>query len=178
MRKAILRWELSGFLFILVAGFPWHFVFEWMGGWPPAALFFPVNESIWEHMKLCFWPGLIWALVEYPFIGRETANFWTAKAVGLLVMCAMMAAGFYAYVGVVGRSVLWANLLDFAIATAVGQFASYRIITGRQLGSATRRLGGLLLGVETAAFMLLSFFPPPFLLFLDPVTRTYGLPQG
>jgi Family of unknown function (DUF6512) len=98
MRRSIMRWELCGFLFILAAGFPWHFMFQWTGGWRPAALLFPVNESVWEHMKLCFWPGLIWALIEYPFIGEGTLNFWAAKAASLLAMCTVMAALFYAYI--------------------------------------------------------------------------------
>ena len=75
---------------------------------------FPVNESVWEHTKLCFWPALIWALVEYPFIGKRTAGFWAAKAAGLLTMVGLMAVLFYGYLAVLGRSVLWANLLDFA----------------------------------------------------------------
>ena len=114
MKRSILRWELSGIAFIFIVGFPWHYVFGWLGGWRPAALVFPVNESVWEHTKLCFWPALIWALIEYPFIGRRTAGFWAAKAAGLLTMVVLMAVLFYGYLAVLGRSVLWANLLDFA----------------------------------------------------------------
>jgi hypothetical protein len=133
MKKSILRWELAGIAFIFVAGFPWHYVFGWLGGWRQAALVFPVNESVWEHTKLCFWPALIWALIEYPFIGKRTAGFWAAKAAGLLTMVVLMAVLFYGYLAVLGRSVLWANLLDFAIATAAGQLVSYRILTGPAL---------------------------------------------
>lgn len=176
MRRSILRWELFGFLFILVAGFPWHYVFEWTGGWPPAALLFPVNESVWEHMKLCFWPGLIWALIEYPFIGQGRLNFWVAKAAGLLAMCTIMAALFYAYVAVLGRSILWANLLDFALAAAAGQYIGYCIMVGQPLGLAARRAGAILLVVQVVVFLSVSFFPPHFILFQDPVTRIFGIP--
>jgi hypothetical protein len=178
MRRLILRWELFGFLFILAAGFPWHFVFEWTGGWRPAALIFPVNESVWEHMKLCFWPGLIWALIEYPFIGKGTLNFWTAKAAGLLTMCTVMAAIFYAYVAVLGKSVLWANLLDFALAAAAGQTIAYLILMRNPLGLAARRVGAILLIVQIAAFLLFSFFPPHLILYQDPVTQAFGIPAG
>jgi hypothetical protein len=176
MRRLILRWELLGFLFILAAGFPWHFVFQWIGGWRPAALIFPVNESVWEHMKLCFWPGLIWALIENPFIGKGTLNFWAAKAVSLLAMCTVMAAVFYAYVAVLGASVLWANLLDFALAAAAGQYIGYRVMVRQPLGFAARRVGAILLVVQVVVFLTFSFFPPHFILFRDPVTRVFGIP--
>ena len=178
MKRSVLRWELSGIVFILIVGFPWHYVFGWLGGWRPAALMFPVNESVWEHTKLCFWPALIWALIEYPFIGRKTAGFWAAKAAGLLTMVVLMAVLFYGYLAVLGRSVLWANLLDFAIATAAGQLVSYRILTGPALSPAARRLGTLGLAVMLIAFLSLSYFPPRTFLFLDPNMRLYGiLPQ-
>jgi multisubunit Na+/H+ antiporter MnhF subunit len=178
MKKSILRWELFGILFIFILGFPWHYVFRWLGGWRPAALVFPVNESTWEHAKLCFWPGLIWALIEYPFIGRRIAGFWAAKAAGLFTMTVLMALLFYGYVAVLGRSVLWANLLVFGIATAAGQLVSYRILTGPALSPAVRRLGTLGLVVMLIAFLLLSYIPPRNFLFLDPNRHLYGiLPQ-
>lgn len=175
MKKTILRWELLGILFIFVVGFPWHYVFGWTGGWRPAALIFPVNESIWEHIKLCFWPGLIWALIEYPFIGRRAPDFWPARAAGLLTMAVVMAALFYAYRAALGRSVLWANLLDFGIATAAGQLVSYRILTGPALSPAARRLALIVLGVLLIAFLSLSYFPPRIFLFQDPTAKAYGI---
>ena len=175
MRKTIQRWELFGFLFILVAGFPWHFVFQWTGGWRFAALIFPANESVWEHMKLCFWPGLVWALIEYPFLGKGALNFWTAKAAGLLAMCTLMAVCFYAYVAVLGRSVLWANLLDFAVATAAGQYISYHILVSPALGPAVRRIGVIGLLVQIVAFLSLTYSPPQLFLFQDPVTKAFGI---
>src|SRR6056297_1692189 len=61
--RAILSREMAGAVFIILVGSTLHFVFDWTGGWRPAALFAAVNESIWEHLKLAFWPGLAWALL-------------------------------------------------------------------------------------------------------------------
>jgi len=61
--RAILSREMAGAAFVILVGSALHFVFDWTGGWRPAALFAAVNESIWEHLKLAFWPGLAWALV-------------------------------------------------------------------------------------------------------------------
>ena len=39
-----------------------------------------VNESTWEHFKMAFWPGLIFALIEYPFLKEETNNFFVQNS--------------------------------------------------------------------------------------------------
>ena len=46
----------------ILAGCVLHFLYEWQ---PSAitALFSPVNESLWEHVKLVFWPFLGAALL-------------------------------------------------------------------------------------------------------------------
>ena len=43
-----------------------HFLYNWF---PNAlfSIFFPVNESIWEHMKMMTSSILIWSVSEYCF---------------------------------------------------------------------------------------------------------------
>jgi hypothetical protein len=177
MEKRAAPWELLGTLFILVLGFPWHYVFGWLGGWWPAALLFPVNESTWEHIKLCVWPALLWALAEYPWLGRQTPSFWAAKGAGLLAMAAVMAAGFYGYMAVLGHSALWANLLDFGVATVAGQLVSYRLLVRPALSPAARRSGAIVLVLLLLAFLALSYFPPRLFLFEDPNLHAFGIIQ-
>ena len=53
---------IGGLLFTAVLGILSHFFYDWSGRTPLAALISPVNESIWEHMKLLFFPALLWSL--------------------------------------------------------------------------------------------------------------------
>lgn len=48
-----------GAIFSLAVGALSHFFYEWSGGSTAAGIFFPVNESVWEHMKLVFFPFLV-----------------------------------------------------------------------------------------------------------------------
>jgi hypothetical protein len=102
MRKPIFRWELAGMALIILAGSALHFVFEWTGYWRPAALIAAVNESTWEHLKMAFWPGLMFALVEYPFIRKAAHNVWVAKGLGLFTMPVVIVALFYGYRALAG----------------------------------------------------------------------------
>ena len=40
-----------------------HFLYEWLPN-PVFSIFFPVNESIWEHMKMIYTTILIYSLLE------------------------------------------------------------------------------------------------------------------
>ncbi len=44
--------------------FLFHYVYEWFPN-PILSIFFPVNESIWEHMKMLWTAGLVSCLIEY-----------------------------------------------------------------------------------------------------------------
>ena len=83
------------FPFHLRVGSLLHFVFAWTGGWVPAAWLAAVNESTWEHLKMGFWPGLLFALVEYGAFGRGMGNFWLAKTLGLFAMPIAVITLFY-----------------------------------------------------------------------------------
>jgi hypothetical protein len=52
MKKQISYWQTAGFVFTGVAGTLLHFLFDWTDRNVATALFSPVNESIWEHLKL------------------------------------------------------------------------------------------------------------------------------
>jgi len=56
LRKKILRRELAGAVFIILLGSMLHFTFELSGENPVVGVFSAVNESVWEHLKLAYWP--------------------------------------------------------------------------------------------------------------------------
>ncbi len=61
--KADLRfvriYHIVGIFVICIASFPLHFSYEWSGESAIVGIFTPINESIWEHLKLVFWPLLL-----------------------------------------------------------------------------------------------------------------------
>ena len=67
----IKQFHIVGLLFTLLTGFLLHFVYEWSGDNPLVGLFSPVNESVWEHLKLLFFPILAYSIVEYFIYGKN-----------------------------------------------------------------------------------------------------------
>ena len=52
-----------GMIAVMVLGTLWHFGYEVLGETRIAGYIFPVNESTWEHMKLAFYPMLLFHFV-------------------------------------------------------------------------------------------------------------------
>ena len=177
MRAELLRWELVGIPIIFFCGSALHFAFEWCGRSPIVAPFAAVNESVWEHLKLAFWPAVVYAVVEYFAFGRDVAGFGWAKSAGILAMPLCIVLLFYSYKALLGHHILWLDILIFLVAVSVGQVSSYLLLAA---GHRHARLGwvGLvalvLLGLCFAAF---SFKPPQLPIFRDSVTGRYGLQQ-
>lgn len=142
----------------------------------PLALFCAVNESVWEHLKLGFWPALFLAVFEYLHWGKTTRNFIIAKTISLYTIPAVITAIFYSYTGILGRNYLIVDISSFVLAVLIAQLISYRLIIDRKDHSRYNKAALVFLSVLTLAFCLLTYFPPVLEPFLDPHTGKPGVP--
>ena len=178
MGGRVARWQLGGFLFVCAAGTALHFLYQWSGESVAAAPFAAVNESVWEHMKLLFWPMLLWAGAERAVLGGYSRGFWPAKALGTLLGLALIPALYYTYTGALGVSVMWVDIAIFFVAAAAAFLAETRMLARDWRCRGGARAPALVLPLLLpAAFILCTFVPPRVPLFRDPVTGFYGLGQ-
>jgi hypothetical protein len=175
MKRSILRWELVGIAVIAILGSVLHFLFEWSGSLEPVGVIAAVNESVWEHFKIAFWPALFYAIFEYPFLRRSTGNFMIAKAIGIYIMPIAIAVIFYSYTAIVGEEILIVDILIFFVAVALGQLASYKILNMRRLPAWTGKAGLVMVVLLAVAFGVFTFYPPHLGIFKDAVTGGYGI---
>jgi len=176
MNKSIPQWQTAGFLFTSVAGTLLHFFFDWTGGSFFSALFSAVNESIWEHMKLLYYPMMVFALVEYRSWGKQIPGFWRVKLAGILAGLLLIPALYYTYSGILGISADWFNITIFFLAAAVSFYLETRLF---QKGSARPLPGGpALLLLISLLFTLATFHPPRIPFFRDPITGSYGFQRS
>ena len=174
MKKTLPHWQMGGFIFTAIVGTLLHFLFDWADRNIIAALFSAVNESIWEHMKLLFYPMVIFSLIEYRFWGKGLSAFWCIKLIGTLVGLTLIPVVYYTYTGILGVSADWFNISIFFIAAGV----SYLLETKQFQNSCTCPLSAkcalILLGLISLIFTALTFFPPHIPFFRDPINGSYG----
>jgi hypothetical protein len=138
-------------------------------------VFSAVNESVWEHLKLGFWPTLAFALIEFKYLKKSTSNFLFAKTVGIYLIPFTIVGIFYSYTAILGESILAIDILSFIIAVIIGQLVSYRLLTSKKLPYDLRKVSLIALILLGVAFVLFTFYPPQFAMFQDPITGDYGI---
>jgi hypothetical protein len=175
VKKSILRWEIGGIVFIVVLGSVLHFAFEWSGRAIPIAPIAAVNESVWEHLKLGFWPALLYTALEYSRFGKSADNFPFAKTLGVYLIPITIVVLFYGYTAILGHGLLPVDIAIFVVAVVVGQLVSYKLLIGSPLPKRLNRFAPIALAVLAILFAVFTFYPPQFALFKDPVTGGYGI---
>ena len=151
-----------------------HFVFDLSGESLLVAPFSGVNESTWEHMKLLFFPWLIFALAEYLFADDE--SFWWVKLRGITTGLTLIPVLFYTYNGAVGKSPDWLNITIFFISAAATFILETSLFSKGKLRLKNSWLPFAVILVIAVLFFVFTFFPPRLPIFEDPLTYTFGIP--
>ena len=85
---------ILGIIIIFLSGALLHFTYEMSHHNKVFAIFSAVNESTWEHIKICMTPTMVWSIYEiikYGFSGQ----FIFAKVICLLTIILIIPLMFY-----------------------------------------------------------------------------------
>ena len=174
MKRSIGLWQFSGFAVTAFGGTILHFLYDWLGEAIWVAPFSGVNESTWEHMKLLFWPMLIFAVVQ-SFFFKKRKDFWCVKLRGMLLGLSLIPILFYTYNGAVGKSPDWLNITIFFVSAAVTFLYETRLFNENRLVCRSPKISIVLLSTIALLFVVFTFITPQIGIFLDPVTGTFGI---
>lgn len=173
--KKVLLWESVGAFVIIIAGTLLHSAYHNTNYWL-LALISPVNESVWEHLKIGIVPVLFFALIEYPFIKAITKNFLEAKVAQAYTTAIATLVIFYSYTFVLGHNLLPLDILTFILAVIIGQYVSYRLLTLKELDEFFAHLASSALYIMIGVIIYVTYFPPHYPIFVDSLTGKYGMP--
>ena len=151
-----------------------HFLYDWTGQSPIAAVFSGVNESTWEHIKLLYWPLLAFAVFQY-FFFRQEGNYWWVKLGATVLGLALIPVLFYTYNGMFGKSPDWVNIAIFYVAAAAAFWFEWWAFRHNQLQWKYPQLALGVLILIGILFVVFTFWTPKIPLFQDPVTGGYGI---
>ncbi len=178
-KKEIMIWQIVGAVVIFGIGAVWHFMFEWIGEWAPIGWLFPVNESVWEHVKLMYWPAIIYFVIEGIFLWKKTNNFLLAKLTVLYFTPIANIVFFYTYTGVTGYENFIIDSIVLFIIICIQQYISYRFLTSVEYGSNHRTtvivLSAIGIGLLGVILILFTYIPPHIPLFEDTNFNDYGI---
>lgn len=174
MKKLSLKTiEIIGVFFIFFLGSLDHFLYDW-SHITAIGLFSPVNESPWEHLKIFFFPMLLFMVVEWFWV-KDKKTLLLAKAMESMAAMLFIIVFFYTYTGAFGIENVWIDIASFFLAICLGQMISYNIITAKIKWKGYKWLHVAVLAGFTLLFWLATFFPPHIPLFFSEPNSSYGI---
>ena len=169
--------KIIGVFVIFALSFLSHFMYEWF----PNDLFsiiLPVNESIWEHMKLLVTPVLIFVLIEYIIYRKKDIsynNFVLSYSISMIFGIIIYLLIYLPIHYIFGHSAIFAIGLLF-ITFIIIEIISYYIMQYRNI-KYSNVIGLLIIGLMYIVFGYLTYNPIEIDMFYDKSKNIYGIPK-
>ena len=161
---------MIGIIFVLITGTLAHFLYGWTGNNHIAGLFTPINESIWEHMKLVFFPMLIYSLIMILKFHRKYSCITSALSFGILVGTFLIPLFYYTYTFFLGTNIFILDISTFILSIVIAFWLSYKLTLSCRLEPYSPLLC-ILVCILFVCFLIFTCHPPNTTIFQDPTIR-------
>jgi len=163
-----------GIIIIGVVGTLLHFTYELSHHNKVVGVFSAVNESTWEHIKICMTGTILWSIYETSEVGF-TSNFIFAKSMSLLTIILLIPILFYSYTMFTKKSILWIDIICFYLTVTCSQLVYKYFINLINYNEIFIYISYILIIIELFLYFFLTYHAPKNFLFKDPITKKYGI---
>lgn len=146
------------YFFVVLFGVFLHFAYELSGENPIVGLFALVNESVWEHLKLLYFPMLALTIWDLFTNYRNNLNFLPARTLGILAGLTFLVVVYYTVTGIIGINIAWVNILIFLLAVAFAFWVERKVCSCCKTLSI--KLAIVILVVLLILFIVFTIAPP------------------
>ena len=140
---------IIGFLSVSALGTLFHFMYEWL-----PIFIFPINESIFEHMKLVLFPFLLFIAATLPFY-KDKGVLFSSSVTAIFVSMACIVVSYYVYSGFLGFNVDAVNIILYYVGILVGFYFIYKKKTLISVSNSV-----IFLLIALILVVVFSFYPP------------------
>ncbi len=170
---------IFGCIFIFIIGALFHFLYHISGNNQIAAVFFPVNESIFEHLKLALYPTIIYWLIAYLILHRDyklyLSKWIVSMTFSIAVSIIFIVAYYYVFNYAFNISLTILDILSLLAGSFLGQILGCHIYNRSKGSTIFSVICILILLLTCISFANFTFYPPNLPLFIDPSTGQLGI---
>ncbi|MCM1157807.1 MAG: DUF6512 family protein [Bacteroidales bacterium] len=149
---------------IMTAGTLLHFAYEWSGNSAFVALFAPVSESVWEHLKLFFVPAFFFTIFMYYLVGENCPEYLWCQTKSILSGLGVILVIYYGYTGITRMEIPWISIgIYYVAAVAAGVVSGVCRKKSCNTGQDLAKYAGVVLLLLWALFIWLTYRIPPVL---------------
>ena len=164
--------KIIDIIIIFILTFIFHFLYDLIPN-NFTAIFFPVNESIWEHMKLLYTPIILTSLFDYFMATKnkiELNNFFTSIFISSISSIILYLVIYMPIHNTFGHNATFAIILLFII-ICFSQYISYLVLNYQKLNI----ISIVLIIIGFIVFGYLTYKPLKNNLFYDTKNEKYGI---
>ena len=167
--------KIIGFFVIFLLCFPFHFLYDWLPN-SLFSIFFPVNESIWEHMKLIYTSFVFYGIFDYILLRKNKINF--NNFLVQLFLIPIIAIFIYLIIFIPIYKMIGENMIIsiglLAIVILIEQILSYFILQYKEI-KYQNIIGIIGIILIYIIFGYLTYKPIENYIFYDTVKDKYGI---
>lgn len=169
--------KILGVVIITILSFISHFAYDIF----PNIIFsfiFPVNESIWEHMKILFTSTLIYSLIEYILLKKYNITYNNLPFNTYFIPLMQIPLYLVIYIPLyklLGDS-MFISITLMIIVYIIGQIVSYNILKEKEL-KVLNTLSVPIIIIIYLGFIYLTYNPPHKFIFFDILNEKYGIDE-
>ena len=166
--------KIINVVFLFLLSFLWHFMYDWVSN-TIFALVFPVNESIWEHMKIIYYCLLMGSILEFVLCKKNNIkinNFYIeamVKSILGVIFYLIIFIPLYLWLG----ESMFISISLMLITYIFMEYIGYKILTGEEMN--INILPVIIIVLGCIMFVILTFYPLHNFLFFDEVKFGYGI---
>ena len=152
------------YLFVVLLGLVLFFAYDLSGENLIVGLFAPANNSVWETLKLIFFPLLVLTLWDLFISYRNNSAFLPARTTGILAGMTFYVVVFYTVTGIIGAVIFWISVIIYLLSIAYAFWVERKICGKNQWLTTT--LSIVILIVLVILFVIFTLAPPALGIFL------------
>ena len=168
--------KIIGIISIFLLTVLYHFLYDWLPN-PVFSIFFPVNESIWEHMKLLYSGIISWGIIEYIILNKKKIkynNFWYQLFITAFTSIPLYLIIFLPLYNIFGENMV-ISIGILIIVIILEQILSYYLLKEKAKRPLIDKISIVLLILFYFVFLNLTYYPPENYIFYDTVAKKYGI---
>lgn len=164
------KYTIKGIIFVSILGCISHFIYDWTGNNAAAGFIFPINESIWEHMKLFFFPMILYSIYMNRRLEKNNPGITTSLLFGIILGTMIIPVIYYTYSGILGFNITIIDVLILIVSIFLSFISVYKLTQSRKLSSCLFILEAAVI-IIAICFILFTYYPPKINLFADPTIQ-------
>ncbi|NFO57274.1 hypothetical protein FDB39_10280 [Clostridium botulinum] len=162
--------------FIVLLATLFHYTYKLSNNSLLVGIFTPINESIWEHLKLATYPTIIWYAMSniiFKNIILDWKKWFYTCTISMIIASIIIVVFYYTYTGALGIHSLVLDIFSLVLGVSIGQYIGFKAYANYDLSNNYLYSG--LFFITIFLFTLFTFVQPKIPLFIDSTTGKYGI---